>query len=154
MAITSGATGPGLIDLIDGTIVWKASGGSTMYGVLITSASNIDENDNVRTDYTGEESGAVTATLTLADPTHDSTNNHVEADATNAPLTFSSVTGSQTVSGFVVAKQVGGSPATSDPILCFNGFSTGNLSTTGVDVEVTLHADGVFKITYTEPSAA
>ena len=84
------------------------------------------------------------ARATIASPTatHDDTNNRTVLDA--ADLTFSALGAGATIGGAVVFKRVGGTDASSDPLIAFVDLN--DLVTNGGDVGVAWSANGIARI--------
>jgi hypothetical protein len=145
MAISSLVHGEGLKALGMGTILWKAAGGSTMELMLCLDAytPNKDTHDFLDDASANRVGGTSDQALTLSDPTYAA--GTAKYDSSDATETWSSVA-SGTVGGVVTHKETG--VESTDVIMCTNDFSGGNITANGSDIEVTPHADGLFKITY------
>lgn len=148
--MASGVYSQFLIDMPQGTIVWKASGGSTIKAQLTDSSYTFDntnaETHDYRNDVEGNKiSGTTDQTLTLVDPAEDTTNDRVELDS-SSDLTFSSVA-SGTCAAVILYKDNGGA-SSADELIAYLDFSGGNITANGGDITVQFNAEGCVAFGY------
>ena len=143
----------GLIDMGQGLIAWKASGGSTIKAQLTGDPdadgggydAAVDPDGHEFLDDTSSyEIGSLTdPTLTLADPKKVGTTK-VAFDATN-DLTFASVPSGHTAEGVIIYKDTGS--AGTSTLIAWCKFDD-NVATDGSDITVVFDSGGVFEIAF------
>lgn len=131
---------------VNGTISWKASGGSAFKCALLTSSYTPDQDadefwdDISANEVSGDGYSAGGASMTTADPTVDTGTNETRMDANDVSWSDSTIT-----ARYAVVYYASGTPATSNLVACIN-FGEDKISSTGT-FTITWAATGVFKIT-------
>lgn len=118
---------------------------ATIRVLLVSTGYTFDADHATVADVSASEigvSGYSRATIASPTATHDDTNNRTVLDA--ADLTFSALGAGATIGGAVVFKRVGGSDASSDPLIAFVDLN--DLVTNGGDVVVAWSANGIARI--------
>lgn len=118
---------------------------ATIRVLLVSSSYTFDADHATVADVSASEigvSGYARATLTSPTATYDSGNNRTVLDA--ADVTFSALSAGATIGGAVVFKRVGGSDASSDPLIAFVDLN--DLPTNGSDVVAAWSANGITRI--------
>lgn len=119
---------------------------ATIRVLLVSSSYTYDADHATVADVSASELGVSGyARQTIASPTvtTDSANNRVVLDA--ADMTFSALGAGATLGGAIVFKRVGGSDASSDPLIAF--IDTNDLILNGGDAIVQWSANGIARIT-------
>lgn len=118
---------------------------ATIRVMLVSSSYSFNPDHATVADVSASElgvSGYARATLTSPTATYDSGNNWTALDA--ADVTFSSVGVGATIGGAVVFKRVGGSDASTDPLIAFVDLN--DLVTNGSDVVAQWSANGIVRV--------
>lgn len=119
---------------------------ATMRVLLVSTGYTFDADHATVADVSASEigvSGYARATLTSPTATYDSGNNRTVLDA--ADVTFSALGAGATIGGAVVFKRVGGSDASTDPVIAFVDLN--DVVTNGGDVLVQWNAGGIARVT-------
>jgi hypothetical protein len=119
---------------------------ATQRVLLVSTAYTFDADHATLADVSGSEigvSGYARATIASPTATHDDANNRTVLDA--ADVTFTALGAGATIGGAVVFKRVGGSDASTDPLIAFVDLN--DLILNGSDVLVAWSASGIARLT-------
>jgi hypothetical protein len=134
----------GLAQLAAGAgIGWSSA---TICVALVSTGYTFDPDHATVADVSASEiavSGYSRATIASPTATHDDSNNRTVLDA--ADIVFSALGAGATIGGAVVFKRVGGSDASTDPLIAFVDLN--DVATNGGDVTVQWSANGIARIT-------
>lgn len=147
MAVTAKWFGNGVKNIANGNIIWKATGGSTVYCALLTSSWTPDQDANAAwSDISSYEvaNGNGYATngqaITLSDPTYDATTNETRLTAGSVTWANSTIT-----ARYAVIYKYTGTPSTSY-LIGWQDFGQNESSSSG-NFAITWATNGILKIT-------
>jgi len=146
MAVSAKWYGLGLKHFMMGDILWKASGGSTIKVMLLTSSATLNQDTDEYIDdvsanqVAGDGYVAGGAALTLADPAYTGATNILKLDANDVSWSASTITARYAIIYYDTE-----TPATS-PVIGYVDFGEDKVSSSGT-FTITWDAAGIFKIT-------
>jgi len=146
MAVTAKWFGNGAKNIANGTVTWKAAGGSAIKTALMTGYTPDQDTQEFWDDVSANEvpaTGNYTAggtAVTLSDPTYDSATNETRLDATDATWASSTISATH-----AIVYHDSGTPSTS-PLLGYVDFGQTESSSNGT-FTVQWAATGILKFT-------
>ena len=135
---------------------WAATAGDTCRLALVLSAYTFDPDTHEFMSSVGTNRANASAAdvadediVGITDPSVVTASNAVRCDASTTLYTFAGIDTSQTVLGCVLYWYDGTNNTDAlRRIISNNEFSGGTIAADGSDIEVNLHADGLFELTY------